>query len=158
MTLNVLSKSFGLAGLRIGWIATHNREVYRQMAALKDYTTICNSAPSEFLGILAMRHRETIIERNRQLILRNLALLDDFFAAHAGRIAWARPIAGPIAFPYLLDGEKAADFCRAVVEQAGVLLLPGDLYAPEYASHFRIGYGRQNMPEALERLADFLNK
>jgi aspartate/methionine/tyrosine aminotransferase len=43
-----MSKTFGLAGLRIGWIATRNRELYRRLAAFKDYTTICNSGPAEF--------------------------------------------------------------------------------------------------------------
>lgn len=157
VTLNVLSKSFGLAGLRIGWIATRDQDVYRRMAGFKDYTTICNSAPSEFLGILALRSRERIIERNRRLILQNLSLLDEFFAAHADRVAWVRPKAGPIAFPRLAGGANAEEFCRALVESAGVMLTPGGLYAPEYDGHFRIGYGRANFPEALARLSDFLS-
>lgn len=54
VSLGVMSKIYGLAGLRIGWVATRNEEIYRKMAALKDYTTICNSAPSEFLAELAL--------------------------------------------------------------------------------------------------------
>lgn len=156
VSLNVLSKSYGLAGLRIGWIATRNADILERMAAWKDYTTICNSAPSEQLGLIAVRHREQLVERNRQLIARNLALLEAFFARHAGRFDWLRPTAGPIAFPRLREGGNAADFCRNLVEQAGVLLLPGELYAPEYSAHFRIGFGRANLPEALARLEDFV--
>lgn len=156
VSLNVLSKSYGLAGLRLGWIATHNAEVYQKMAALKDYTTICGSAPSELLGIQALRSRERIVGRNREIIARNLPLLNDFFARHADLFNWSPPKAGPIAFPSLRDGSSAADFCRKLVESAQVLLLPGDLYAPEYRSHFRIGFGRANLPDALEAVERFL--
>jgi aspartate/methionine/tyrosine aminotransferase len=154
VSLGVTSKTYGLAGLRIGWIATHNAEVYRRMAVLKDYTTICNSAPSEFLAELALRHREHLAARNVGLIAHNLALLDDFFARHADRFAWRRPVAGPIAFPRLI-GEDVESFCDALVKQASVLLLPGTMYGHP-GNHFRIGFGRRNMPEALARLEAFL--
>lgn len=157
VSLNVLSKAYGLAGLRIGWIGTHNADIYQRMAALKDYTTICNSGPSEFLAILAVRHREALIKRNLELILRNLDVLDGFFARQVHLFEWNKPIAGPIAFPSLVKGEDAADFCRKVVDGAGVLLLPGDLYDPAYRSHFRIGFGRKNLPEAVDKLESFLN-
>lgn len=156
VSLNVLSKAFGLAGLRIGWVATRNREVYRLMAELKDYTTICNSAPSEFLGLLALRHQEQVIGRNREIIARNLALLETFFARHSSRLVWYAPSAGPIAFPALRGGERAAEFCDRLVNQSGVLLVPGDVYDETYAGHFRLGFGRANLPAALVRLDEFL--
>jgi aspartate/methionine/tyrosine aminotransferase len=155
VSLGVMSKTYGLAGLRIGWIATRNAEIYERMASLKDYTTICSSAPSEFLAELALRHRQKLAERSLQIIRTNLELLDEFFAHRADRFTWQRPSAGPIAFPELLDGD-AADFCDRLVKQAGVLLLPGTAY--DYpGNHFRIGFGRQNMPMALERLEWFLD-
>ena len=94
VSLGVLSKTYGLAGLRIGWVATHNAAILQRMAALKDYTTICCSAPSEFLAELALRHRRTLAERNLAIILRNLDVLDGFFARHADRFVWRRPRAG----------------------------------------------------------------
>jgi aspartate/methionine/tyrosine aminotransferase len=150
VSLGVMSKTYGLAGLRIGWVATHNAEVYERMAALKDYTTICNSAPSEFLAEIALRHREKLIERNVGIIERNLALLDRFFARHEDTFAWQRPQAGPIAFPRLLNG-SVESFCDQLVRQDGVLLLPGTVF-DDHENHFRIGFGRRNMPEALRRL------
>ena len=124
------------------------------MAALKDYTTICNSAPSEFLAELALRHRERLVARNVGIILRNLDLLDDFFSRHADRFAWQRPVAGPIAFPRLI-GEDVASFCDTLVRETSVLLLPGTMY-DHTGNHFRIGFGRANVPEALARLETFL--
>ena len=154
VSLGVMSKTYGLAGLRIGWIATHRAEILDRLATLKDYTTICNSAPSEFLSEIALRHREEIAGRNLQIIRQNLSLLDDFFSRHANRFEWIRPKAGSIAFPKLLDGD-IDEFCDALVQESGVLLLPGTLY-DHPGNHFRIGLARKNVPEALTQLEKFL--
>lgn len=154
VSLGVMSKTYGLAGLRIGWIATRNRQVLSEMAAFKDYTTICNSAPSEFLAALALRHAEKIAVRNLGIIRDNLDRLDLFFADHGELFSWDRPKAGSIAFPELLRGD-AEEFCSDLVQKAGVLLLPGTLYGSGY-NNFRIGFGRRNMPEALKRLEEYL--
>jgi aspartate/methionine/tyrosine aminotransferase len=154
VSLGVLSKTYGLAGLRIGWIATHNAAILQRMAALKDYTTICSSAPSEFLADLALRHRRALAQRNLDIIARNLAVLDGFFARHAERFVWRRPRAGSIAFPRLL-GQDVDAFCRDLATRAGVLLLPGTVY-DDTGNHFRIGFGRKNLPEGVDRLDNFL--
>lgn len=154
VSLGVMSKVYGLAGLRIGWIATRNADLFTELAAFKDYTTICNSAPSEFLATLALRHADTIAERNLEIIRANLDHLDDFFDAHRKLFAWYRPKAGPIAFPALLKG-AVDEFCADLVEKAGVLLLPGTLYGTGSQS-FRIGFGRKNVPESISRLKAFI--
>jgi aspartate/methionine/tyrosine aminotransferase len=154
VSLGVMSKSYGLAGLRIGWIATHRVELLQRIAALKDYTTICNSAPSELLSEIALRHRDQLTARNLQLIKNNLLLLDAFFERHANRFQWIRPTAGPIAFPRLLDGDIDS-FCDELVQESGVLLLPGTLY-DHPGNHFRVGFARRNMPEALVQFEKFI--
>ncbi len=154
ISLGVMSKTYGLAGLRIGWIAAQNADLLDRMALLKDYTTICNSAPSEFLAELALRHREKLITRNLGIITGNLVLLDQFFGRHPNRFAWQRPQAGAIGFPRLID-KNVDDFCKDLVEKTGVLLLPGTLYEDQ-GNHFRIGFGRQNLSEAIGHLEDFL--
>lgn len=156
LALGVMSKTYGLAGLRIGWIATKNRALLDQLMAMKDYTSICNSAASEFLATVALKHGEAIAGANREIIHGNLALLDGFFRRHASEFQWQRPVAGPIAFPRYLKGD-ADVFCRHLVDEAGVLLLPGSLYGRGFAAHFRIGFGRGNLPEALCALEKHLN-
>lgn len=155
VSLGVMSKSYGLPGLRIGWAASHNAEILGQMAALKDYTTICSSAPSEFLAEAALRQREQLAARSVALIRRNLDILDAFFSRHADLFAWQRPKAGPIAFPQYLGGQVER-FCDELVTQAGVLLLPGTNF-DDFDNHFRIGFGRQNLPEAVAALEKFLD-
>ncbi len=156
VSLGVTSKTYGLAGLRIGWVATKNRKVYDSIAGLKDYTTICNSAPSEFLAEVAMRHREKLVERNLNIIKSNLTVIDDLFARHADLFSWIRPQAGSMCFPRLLNGD-IRDFCDNLVKKAGVLLLPGSMY-DDSRNHFRLGLGRKNLPQAVQRLEEYLKK
>jgi aspartate/methionine/tyrosine aminotransferase len=155
VSLGVTSKTYGLAGLRIGWVATHNKTLYDRMAALKDYTTICSSAPSEFLAELALRHHHRLAERNLGIIRRNLAVIDDLFARRVDLFEWVRPRAGSMGFPRLLRGD-VEEFCDRLVRLAGVLLLPGSVYSDQ-GNHFRLGLGRMDLPRAVERLEEFLS-
>ena len=154
ISLGVTSKTYGLAGLRIGWIATRNRNIYEKMASLKDYTTICNSAPSEFLAEVAMRNRHKLIERNLGIIKQNLEVIDDLFRRRAELFSWIRPQAGSMAFPRYLAGDVER-FCEELVKKAGVLLLPGSVY-DDSRNHFRLGLGRKNLPQAVAKLEGFL--
>lgn len=155
VSLGVTSKAYGLAGLRIGWVATRNRDILSRMAALKDYTTICNSAPSEFLAEVALRQRHKLVERNLGIIRSNLAVVDGLFERHPDRFQWVRPQAGSIGFPHLLRGD-VDEFCDTLVREAGVLLAPGSAFG-DGGNHFRIGLGRKNLPAAAARLEEYLN-
>ncbi len=155
VSIGVMSKSFGLAGLRIGWIATKDNTLFGEVASFKNYTTICNSALSEFFAILALRNRSKIINRNLEIIDSNLNLLDDFFNKYNNFFKWIKPKAGSIAFPRLLIDEGVGTFCLKLLKEKSVLLMPSSNY--DYGDrHFRIGFGRKNMPEALQKLEEFL--
>jgi len=156
VSLGVTSKTYGLAGLRIGWISTKNRKVYERMASLKDYTTICNSAPSEFLAEVALRNRQKLIDRNLAIIQRNLTVVDELFTSHSSLFSWVRPKAGSMGFPKLLKGD-VEKFCDDLVKKSGVLLLPGTMY-DDSRNHFRLGLGRENLPQAVERLEGYLKR
>ena len=125
------------------------------MASFKDYTTICSSAPSEILSIIALRGKEKIVEKHVTRIQRNLDLLDNFFEEYSDRFEWAKPKAGTIAFPKLKGKVNSADFCHKVITEANILLLPSTVYDFD-DRHFRVGFGRENMPEALEKFRDYL--
>ena len=154
VSLGVTSKTYGLAGLRIGWVATKNKKIYQNMASLKDYTTICNSAPSEFLAEVAMRHRQKLIDRSVGIIKHNLSIVDELFNRHSSLFTWVRPKAGSMGFPKLLKGD-VEEFCDDLVNEAGVMLLPGSNY-DESNNHFRLGLGRKNLPQAVERLESYI--
>ncbi|HET6485575.1 MAG TPA: aminotransferase class I/II-fold pyridoxal phosphate-dependent enzyme [Spirochaetia bacterium] len=156
VSLGVLSKAYGLGGLRIGWMATRDQVLYARMESLKDYTTICSSAPSELLAEIALRHGESIIGRNLGLIRANLSLVGDLLRRHPDLMSWQPPKAGPIAFPRLLRG-TIGELSARIAKECGVLLLPGTVYG-DRENHFRIGFGRANLPQALARLEEWLSR
>ncbi len=156
VSLGVMSKAYGLAGLRIGWIATRDATLRARIARLKDYTTICSSAPSEILALIGLRARATLFARAMEIVTTNLSVLDGFFARNEDLVRWARPRAGSTAFPEWLAG-PIDEFAAQLAEREGVLLLPGSQFG--YAgNHFRLGYGRRDMPEALSRLEAFARR
>ncbi len=152
-----MSKTFGMAGVRIGWLITKNAAWYKKIVAFKDYTTICSSAPSEILSLIALRAKKQIIQNHLTRIKRNLGLLDTFFNAHKKQFSFVRPKAGTIGFPKILGGTGALDFCQKLVQTTGIMLLPAAVY--DYGdTHFRIGFGRENMPEVLHTLDEYLQR
>jgi aspartate/methionine/tyrosine aminotransferase len=161
LSLNVMSKAYGLPGLRIGWLACRDRALLERLERRKHYTTICNSAPSEHLAALALRHGDRIRARNRDIIAANLPVFADFFAGRPDVLEWQAPQGGCVSFPRLVTGEPASTFCRRLVEQAGVVLLPADIYASTLGEvpedRFRIGVGRRDPEPALAAFGEFLS-
>ncbi len=156
VSIGVLSKSFALAGLRIGWLASRDRDLLARCAAFKDYTTICAAGPSEVLGVIALRAREIVLARSRAIVGPNLERFDTFLAERPGFASWVRPAAGSVGFPRLAAALPADRFAAELVEATGVLLLPGSAFGHP-GNHVRVGLGRTDFGVALERLATFLD-
>jgi len=154
ISLSGLSKSFGLPGLRAGWLATREKSLLERWLTIKDYTTICHSAPSEILAMIALRAREEIIRRNRGIIRDNLAALGSFFSAHRDLFTWVEPQGGSVAFPLWTGPAPVEDFCQRILEERGVLIVPGSLFSYP-GNHFRVGLGRRNLEEALDQVSQF---
>ena len=156
VSLNCLSKNCGLAGLRIGWIATRDQHVYNRLAAFKDYLTICNCAPGEYLAGIAVRNIDRIFDEQRVRLVRNLDLLEDFFRRYENLFSWQRPHAGTVTFPGYLGG-SALEFCDRLVAESGIMLIPGPFFDMP-GEYLRFGYGRASFAEALGRLAEYLDR
>ena len=159
-SLNVMSKAYGLPGLRIGWIASQDTDALARFNRYKHYLSICNSAPSEQLAIIALNAREKILERNRRILAANLELLDAFFSRHDDLFDWHRPDGGCVAFPRYKGPEGVETFCERLVNEAGVLLLPASIYRSELldtpSDRFRIGCGRLGLDDGLAAFDEFL--
>ncbi len=160
LSLNVMSKAYGLPGLRIGWIATKDRALLQRMERYKHYLSICNSAPSEFLATVALQNRRQILDRNRALVNRNALLLDAFFQDFSNLFEWERPDGGCIGFPRYTGSEGADQFCEALLQRTGVLLLPPKVYRSQLiqtpTDRFRIGFGRSHMEEGLQAFRSYV--
>jgi aspartate/methionine/tyrosine aminotransferase len=163
ISLSGMSKSFSLPGLRIGWLGTRAAGLLERWQAYKDYTTICSSAPSEVLALIGLRARQRILERNLAIIRDNLAHAGAFFGRHADRFHWLPPQAGSVAFPAWLGPgrglgrtlQSLEDFCREMLDRQGLMVVPGSLFdyaPPEFGAHFRVGLGRRNFKDALQRM------
>lgn len=161
LSLNVMSKAYGLPGLRVGWLACRDRALLERLERRKHYTSICNAGPSEHLATIALEAGDRIRARNRAIIAENLPVFDAFFAAWPAHFAWEHPQGGCVSFPRLLTGEPTSVFCRRLVETRGVVLLPADIFQSQLteiaSNRFRIGVGRRDPEPALEALAQFLH-
>jgi aspartate/methionine/tyrosine aminotransferase len=161
VSLNVASKSYGLPGLRVGWLACRDRALLERLEKRKHYTTICNPGPAEYLAAIGLRNRERIWARNRGIIAANLPLFNDFFARWAEVFDWEPPMGGCVCFPHYKGGD-VEDFCRRLLMKEGVLVLPASIYYSELADaptdHFRVGLGRLGLEQGLEAFDRFLRK
>ena len=159
LSLNVMSKAYGLPGIRIGWIASQNREILEKMLKIKHYLSICNSAPAEFLATRALSKGPGLLERNRQLSTENLGLWRSFFSRHPDLFDWWEPEGSCVAFPRYLGSEGVESWCQRLLHEAGVLFLPSSIYASRLGAvptdRFRLGYGRRGLAEGLEVLEKF---
>jgi len=153
VSLNVMSKAYGLAGLRIGWLACKDRPTLVRFERFKHFLSICNSAPSEVLARIALKAREQILEKNRKVIGDNLAALNAFFADYRHLFDWREPDGGCIAFIRYKGAEGVEEFTRRLVEESGVLFLPSSIYhselGPVPGDCLRIGFGRSHVPAGL---------
>jgi aspartate/methionine/tyrosine aminotransferase len=151
ISLSGMSKSLAMPGLRIGWLATSDRDLRERWITCKDYTTICNSAPSELLAWVGLEAREKILHRNLHIIQHNLEYASQFFRHHSSLFKWFPPQAGSVAFPEWLGPGTADELSQALVETQGVMIVPGSMFdSPN--RYFRLGLGRRNFKEALERV------
>ena len=149
ISIDVMSKSYGLPGL-----ATRNKAILEKFALLKEYTTICNSAPSEFLAGVGLRNRKTILNRNLQIIQNNLNRFDIFFNKHADLFSWWKPNAGPITLVKMHFDHDDLAFADQALKKQSVMILPGGVY--NYPGYFRIGLGRKTIQEGLEQFETFV--
>jgi aspartate/methionine/tyrosine aminotransferase len=162
ISLNVMSKAYGLPGLRIGWLACRDRSLLLRCERYKHYLSICNAGPSELLALIALKARAPILDRNRAIIERNLILLDEFFGEFADLFDWRRPEGGCVGCVGYRGGDGVEAFTARLAEEAGILLLPASVYRSDLnevpADFFRIGFGRAALPEGIATWRDRMGR
>ncbi len=152
-----MAKSFGLGGLRIGWLASQNQEILLKVESFKDYLSICNSATSEILSTIALNNASDFIQPNVEKIKRNIAIFKEFATKNEHFLDFPMPNSGSTAFVKLKIKEKAMDFAERLVQDTGIMLLPSETF--EYGTkHARIGFGRANFEEILSVFDAYINK
>ena len=161
LSLNVMSKAYGLPGLRIGWVMTKNTDLLQKMERYKHYLSISNGAPSERLAIIALKAKDRILQRNRTLVNTNAEKLEVFFNEFPDLFEWQRSDGGCVGFPRYKGPGSTNQFCEDLVNKTGVLLLPPRIYHSELLKtpqdRFRIGFGRKNIEKGLAAFHDYLS-
>ena len=142
---NSVSKTYSTPGARCGWVIAP-REVSDRIRVCRDYTMICGGVFSDALGTYVLRHRDAILARNRNILLRNRELAQRWIDAQP-RVSWVAPKGVSTAFVRLDIPEKNETFCRRLLERRGVLLVPGSRF--ELPCGARLGYCAQT--EVLRR-------
>ncbi|NKJ06491.1 aminotransferase class I/II-fold pyridoxal phosphate-dependent enzyme [Rhizobium sp. SG741] len=160
LSLGVMSKAYGLPGLRIGWIACRDHGVISKMERMKHYLSICNAGPSESLAKIALLNADKILDRNNRLIASNLVKLKALFAEFEDLFDWYTPDGGCVCYPRYKGTDGVENFAHDLVERSGVLLLPASLYRSDLNStpndRFRIGFGRSNIDEGITAMRSYL--
>jgi aspartate/methionine/tyrosine aminotransferase len=157
ISVGTLSKPFGLPGLRIGWIAGPPDLIAACWAA-RDYVSLSPGKLNDALAVLALRHRDALIERTRQIVTQNLETARSWFAANEDLVAWCPPCGGLLALmAYALD-IPSLELANALAEEASVMLAPGSAFSIEH--HLRIGIGQEPeiFAEGLERTTGYLRR
>lgn len=146
-----MAKSFGLAGARIGWIASQDNWLVEQLLIFKPYLSMCSSAPSEVLSAIVLNHPDAFLGANTEKIKRNVAIFKEAIAA--GKVPWVEkfipPVAGSVAFVKIGCEGSAMEWSEALVREKSILTVPAEMF--EYpGKYLRIGFGRENFPEVLK--------
>ena len=155
ISVSSMSKVFSLAGLRLGWIATHDEALRRALLSHRDYNHISCGMFDEALAAVALRHCDVILERNRGIVRENLAVLDAWVQSEP-RIHYQKPRAGTTALVYYDYAPDSYTFCTRMYHETGAFVTPGDCF--EQPKSMRIGYASdmQTLKDGLAAISAFL--
>lgn len=156
ISIGGMSKSFSLAGLRLGWIAAPT-ELIHAVAIHRDYNTISVGVIDDYFACMALEAKDRIIERSQRITRGNLQILDDWINAEPS-LSYIKPRAGTTALVKYEFDMPSREFCVQLLNETGVMFTPGSVM--EMEGWVRIGYA--NNPDILRnglaRVSEFLAK
>ncbi|MDC0272490.1 aminotransferase class I/II-fold pyridoxal phosphate-dependent enzyme [Crocinitomicaceae bacterium] len=151
------SKSFGLAGLRTGWLVCNDLDFIHRVICYKDYLSICSSAPSEILSIIALNHIDDFLQPNIKKIQQNINLFAEFAQTQDVISSFIPPKSGSTAFVKLNINCSSLEFSNYLVEKAGIMTIPAEMF--DHPGKFiRVGFGRESLPKILPIMRVFLEQ
>jgi aspartate/methionine/tyrosine aminotransferase len=156
ISIGDFAKPWGMGGLRIGWLASQQLDLLAECSAMRDYTTMCNAAPAEFLATITLQHSDEISPLKISEARNNIETWKEFCQQHPGVFSWVPPKGGFSSFPRVELDVSVDDFCQRLAEEYSVLLMPGSAFG--YDKHIRIGFGQSNQyfKAGLELLGKFI--
>ena len=157
ISVGSMSKIFSLAGLRLGWIASKDKDVLHLCLERRDYDTISCGMIDDKLASLALAHKDKIFERNRAILEKNRRILDEW-VNRTPQVHYLRPVAGTTALVYYDLDMPSYELCKRLIRKKGLLFTPGAAF--EMEGEVRIGYAFDSklLKEGLDKFTEFLEE
>ncbi len=155
ISVSSMSKVFSLAGIRLGWIATHDKEVIKSCLSHRDYNLISCSMIDESLAAIALRHSDKLLERSRKIVRENLQILDDWVKSEP-HVSYVKPKAGTTALVFYDLDIPAYDFCKEMYEKTGAFVTPGDCFEMLHSMRIGYAYGKQALIDGLKAISEYI--
>ena len=157
ISVGSMSKCYSLAGLRLGWIVSKDPEVIHLCCERRDYDTISCAAIDDKLAALALKHKDKIIERNREILNTNRKILDDWVNA-TPEVFYIRPVAGTTALVYYKKDMLSRDLCIDLLLKKGVMFTPGECFEIEHSVRIGYAFDSKLLKEGLDLFAEYLRE
>ena len=155
ISVSSMSKVFSLAGLRLGWIATHDMSVVKSCLSHRDYNLVSCGVFDEMLAAAALKHRDKLLERSRKIVRENLQILDDWVSSEP-HVSYVKPKAGTTALVYYDLDIPSYEFCEEMYKKTGAFVTPGDCFEVPHSMRIGYAYGRQDLIDGLKAISKYI--
>ena len=155
ISVSSMSKVFSLAGLRLGWIATHDMSVVKSCLSHRDYNLVSCGVFGEMLAAAALKHRDKLLERSRKIVRENLQILDDWVGSEP-HISYVKPKAGTTALVYYDLYISSYEFCEEMYKKTGAFVTPGDCFEVPHSMRIGYAYGKQDLIDGLKAISEYI--
>ena len=155
ISVSSMSKVFSLAGIRLGWIATHDKALIKSCLSHRDYNLISCGMFDERVAALALKHSDVLLERNRHIVRENLHILADWVQQEP-HVHFVKPQAGTTALVYYDLPIDSYTFCEKMYKETGAFVTPGDCFEEPHS--MRIGYAcdTETLKQGLAAVSEFI--
>ena len=155
ISVSSMSKVFSLAGLRLGWIATHDMSVVKSCLSHRDYNLVSCGVFDEMLAAVALKHRDKLLERSRKIVRENLQILDDWVSSEP-HVSYVKPKAGTTALVYYDLDIPSYEFCEEMYKKTGAFVTPGDCFEVPHSMRIGYAYGKQDLIDGLKAISEYI--
>lgn len=155
ISVSSMSKVFSLAGLRLGWIATHDMSVVKSCLSHRDYNLVSCGVFDEMLAAVALKHRDKLLERSRKIVRENLQILGDWVGSEP-HVSYVKPKAGTTALVYYDLDISSYEFCEEMYKKTGAFVTPGDCFEVPHSMRIGYAYGKQDLIDGLKAISEYI--
>ena len=155
ISVSSMSKAFSMAGLRLGWIATHDRDVIKSCLSHRDYNLVSCGVLDEMLAAVALKHSDVMLKRSRKIVRENLQILDRWVNSEP-HVSYVKPQAGTTALVYYDLDMPSYAFCEEMYQQTGAFVTPGDCFEQPRSMRIGYAYGKEDLIQGLQAVSEYI--